>query len=171
MAKRSAALLVFRLSTERGLEVLLGHMGGPFWEKKDERAWSIPKGEYEEGEEPVAAAIREFEEELGSPPPSGDIFPLGESRQSSGKVITAYAVEGDFDILGFHSNTFTMEWPKDSGSIQEFPEIDRTQWMTFDRACDMALKGQVPILERLRKHLYDKGVIPSATQDNAVPDE
>lgn len=171
MAKRSAALLVFRLSEERGLEVLLGHMGGPFWEKKDARAWSIPKGEYEDGTEPIAAAIREFEEELGSPPPSGDILPLGESRQPSGKVITTYAIEGNFDIRGFHSNTFTMEWPKGSGNIQEFPEIDRAEWMTFGRACDMVLKGQVSILERLRKQLYDQGVIPATTQDNAVPSE
>ena len=108
MARRSAALLVFRLSEERGLEVLLGHMGGPFWEKKDARAWSIPKGEYEEGEEPAAAALREFEEEMGSPPPSGDMLPLGESRQPSGKVITTYAAEGDYEPGGFHSNTFTM---------------------------------------------------------------
>jgi predicted NUDIX family NTP pyrophosphohydrolase len=171
MAKRSAALLVFRLSGERGLEVLLGHMGGPFWEKKDARAWSIPKGEYEEGEEPIAAAIREFEEELGSSPPSGDILPLGESSQPSSKVITTYAIEGDFDIRGFHSNTFTMEWPKGSGNIQEFPEIDRAEWMTFARACDMVVKGQVTILGRLRKQLYDQGVIPATTQDNAAGGE
>jgi predicted NUDIX family NTP pyrophosphohydrolase len=123
MAKRSAALLMFRLSEERGLEVLLGHMGGSFWEKKDARAWSIPKGEYEEGEEPIAVALREFEEEMGSPPPpSSDWLLLGESSQPSGKIIAAYATEGDFDIRAFHSNTFTMEWPKGSGNIQEFPE-------------------------------------------------
>jgi predicted NUDIX family NTP pyrophosphohydrolase len=171
MAKRSATLLVFRLSEERGLEVLLGHMGGPFWEKKDARAWSIPKGEYEEGEEPIAAALREFEEELGSPPPSGDILPLGERRQSSGKIITTYAIEGDFDVRGFHSNTFTIEWPKGSGNIEEFPEIDRAEWMTFDRAGDLVLKGQVSILERLRKQPSDQGVIPATTRDNAAPSE
>lgn len=150
MAKRSAALLVFRLSDERGLEVLLGHMGGPFWEKKQARAWSIPKGEYEEGEEPVTAALREFQEEMGSPPPPGDLLPLGESRQPSGKVITTFAIEGDHDIRGFRSNTFTLEWPKGSGNFQEFPEIDRAEWMTFDHARDMVLKGHVPILDRLR---------------------
>jgi predicted NUDIX family NTP pyrophosphohydrolase len=171
MAKRSAALLVFRLSEERGLEVLLGHMGGPFWERKDARAWSIPKGEYGEGEEPVAAALREFEEEMGRPPPSGDIFPLGDNRQPSGKVITTYAIEGDFDIRWFHSNTFTIQWPKGSGNIQEFPEIDRAEWMTFDRACDMVMKGQASILERLRKQLSDQGVIPATTRDNAAPSE
>jgi predicted NUDIX family NTP pyrophosphohydrolase len=164
MAKRSAALLVFRLSEGRGLEVLLGHMGGPFWEKKEARAWSIPKGEYGEGEEPIAAALREFEEELGSPPPSGDILPLGESRQSSGKVITTYAIESDFDVRGFHSNTFTIEWPKGSGNIEEFPEIDRAEWMTFDRARHMVVKGQVSILERLRKQLSDQGVISSGSR-------
>jgi predicted NUDIX family NTP pyrophosphohydrolase len=169
MAKRSAALLMFRLSDERGLEVLLGHMGGPFWEKKDARAWSIPKGEYEEGEEPIVVALREFEEEMGSPSPSGDMWSLGESRQPSGKVITTYAVEGDFDIRGFHSNTFTVEWPKGSGNIQEFPEIDRAEWMAFDRACDMVVKGQVPILERLRKQLSGQGVTLATAQNNTGP--
>jgi predicted NUDIX family NTP pyrophosphohydrolase len=163
MTKPSAALLVFRLSEQRGLEVLLGHMGGPFWEKKDARAWSIPKGEYEEGEEPITAAFREFEEEMGSPPPPGDILSLGESRQSSGKIITTYAVEGDYDIQGFHSNTFTIEWPKGSGNIGEFPEIDRAEWMAFDRACNKVLKGQVSILERLRKQLSDQGMIRTTT--------
>jgi predicted NUDIX family NTP pyrophosphohydrolase len=169
MARRSAALLVFRLSDERGLEVLLGHMGGPFWEKKDARAWSIPKGEYEEGEEPAAAALREFEEEMGSPPPSGDMLPLGTSRQPSGKVITTYAVEGDYEPGGFHSNTFTMEWPKGSGNFQEFPEIDRAEWMTFDRACDMVLKGHVPILERLRQRLSEQGIIPGTPPGSTAP--
>jgi predicted NUDIX family NTP pyrophosphohydrolase len=166
MAKRSAALLMFRLSEGRGLEVLLGHMGGPFWEKKAARAWSIPKGEYDEGEEPIAAALREFEEEMGSPPTlSSGLLPLGESRQPNGKIITAYATEGDFDIRGFHSNTFTMEWPKGSGNIQEFPEIDCAEWMSFERACDMISKGQIPILERLQNQLSDQGVIPPTTRE------
>ena len=169
MAKRSAALLLFRLSEERGLEVLLGHMGGPFWAKKNARAWSIPKGEYEEGEEPIAAALREFEEEMGSPPPPGDILPLGESRQASGKIIITYAICGDYDTRHFHSNTFMIEWPKASGNIQEFPEMDRAEWMTFNRARNMVLQGHVPILERLHKKLSDQSLIPEATQGKTAP--
>jgi predicted NUDIX family NTP pyrophosphohydrolase len=153
LAKRSAALLLYRRSEGRGLEVLLGHMGGPFWEKKHARAWSIIKGEYEDGEESIDVALREFEEEMGAPPPPGQMLPLGECRQPSGKIITTYAVEGDHDLSGFHSNTFTMEWPKGSGDLKEFPEIDRAEWMAYDHACEMVLKGQVPILERLRTHL------------------
>jgi predicted NUDIX family NTP pyrophosphohydrolase len=152
-AKRSAGLLVYRLDADNGLEVLIAHMGGPFWAKKDDRAWSIPKGEYHDDEDSLAAARREFEEEMGSPPPSGEVIGLGEQRQPSGKIIVTYAIEGDFDLSGFHSNTFAMEWPPEAGRIQEFPEMDRAEWMPAERAARKLVKGQVPILDALRAHL------------------
>jgi predicted NUDIX family NTP pyrophosphohydrolase len=151
VAKNSAALLVYRLGADAGLEVLIAHMGGPFWSGKDDRAWSIPKGECEEDEDPLATARREFEEELGSPPPDGDVISLGEQRQPTGKVITTYAVQGDVDLSGFRSNTFTMEWPPRSGRVQSFPEMDRAEWMTIERAAQKLVKGQVPILDALRR--------------------
>jgi len=151
VAKSSAALLVYRLNADAGLEVLIAHMGGPFWANKDDGAWSIPKGECEEGEDPLATARREFEEELGSPPPDGDVISLGEQRQPSGKVITTYAVQGNVDLSGFRSNTFTMEWPPRSGQVREFPEMDRAEWMSVERASQKLVKGQVPILEVLRR--------------------
>jgi predicted NUDIX family NTP pyrophosphohydrolase len=153
--KRSAALLVYRRRAESGLEVLIAHMGGPFWARKDARAWSIPKGEYDETEDPLDAARREFEEEIGSPAPAGAVTDLGERRQPGGKIIVTYAVEGNLDLAGFRSNTFTMEWPRGSGQIQEFPEMDRAEWMSLDRAADMLVKGQVPILDALRAHVHE----------------
>ncbi len=157
MAKRSAALLVYRLSAAAGLEVLVAHMGGPFWARRDAGAWSIPKGECEAGEDPLATARREFAEEMGSPPPAGDIAELGERRQVSGKTIVSYAVEGDFDLSGFRSNTFSLEWPRGSGKTQQFPEMDRAEWMTIGRAAEMLVKGQVPILGDLRDYLIGSG--------------
>ncbi len=157
MAKRSAALLVYRLSADGALEVLVAHMGGPFWARRDARGWSIPKGECEAGEDPLATARREFAEEMGSPPPDGALAELGERRQPSGKVIVTYAVEGDFDLAGFRSNTFTLEWPRGSGKTQEFPEMDRAEWMTIGRASEMLVKGQVPILGDLRDYLIGSG--------------
>jgi len=150
MPKTSAALLLFR--RRDGLEVLIAHMGGPFWARKDARAWSIPKGEYTD-EEPLAAARREFAEEMGSPAPDGDVIALGAITQSSGKVVTAFAVEGDFDLAGFRSNTFELEWPKGSGRIQEFPEVDRAEWMSEAVAREKLVKGQVPFLDALLEHL------------------
>jgi predicted NUDIX family NTP pyrophosphohydrolase len=153
VAKRSAGLLVYRRRANSELEVLIAHMGGPLWAKKDSRAWSIPKGEYHDDEDSLAAARREFEEEMGSPPPSGDLIDLGEQRQPSGKIIVSYAVEGDFDLAGFRSNTFAMEWPPGSGRVQEFPEMDRAEWMTAERAAEKLVKGQVPILAALRARM------------------
>ncbi len=153
MPKRSAALLVYRRRGDEGLEVLVGHMGGPFWARKDARAWSIPKGEYGASEDPLAAARREFEEETGAPAPEGAVTGLGEQRQPGGKVIVAYAVEGDVDLSGFRSNTFALEWPRGSGQVREFPELDRAEWMSLRRAAEMLVKGQVPILDALRAHL------------------
>jgi predicted NUDIX family NTP pyrophosphohydrolase len=151
--KRSAALLVYRRGGEDGVEVLVGHMGGPFWARKEARAWTIPKGEYDGAEAPLAAARREFEEEIGSAAPQGPVADLGELRQPGGKVIVTFAVEGDLDLSGFRSNTFTMEWPRGSGQVREFPELDRAEWMSLGRAADMLVKGQVPILDALRERL------------------
>jgi len=152
MAKTSAALLLFR--RRESLEVLIAHMGGPFWARKDAGAWSIPKGEYTD-EEPLKAALREFEEEMGSPPPDGPVVPLGTVRQSGGKTVTTFAVEGDFDLAGFHSNTFELEWPRGSGRVQEFPEVDRAEWVTVEVAREKLVKGQLPVLDALRAHLGD----------------
>ncbi|MFI1395351.1 NUDIX domain-containing protein [Streptomyces sp. NPDC020681] len=148
VAKRSAGLLLFRRrSTD--IEVLIGHMGGPFWEGKDTKAWSVPKGEYTPEEEPMAAARREFEEELGLRPPDGDWLPLGDARQSSGKVVTVWALEGDLDTDLVVPGTFTMEWPMRSGRMQEFPEIDRAEWTGVDEAREKLVPGQRVFLDRL----------------------
>lgn len=156
MAKRSGALLVYRIGPG-GLEVLIAHMGGPLWARKQEHAWSIPKGEYAEGEDSLAAARREFEEEMGSAPPGGELLALGECRQPSGKIITTYAVRGEFDIAGFRSNTFTMEWPRGSGQFGEFPEVDRAEWAATGRAARLLVNGQLPILAALRERLLAAG--------------
>jgi predicted NUDIX family NTP pyrophosphohydrolase len=160
MPKRSAALLLYRLPDGVGLEVLIAHMGGPFWAKKDARAWSIPKGEYEADEDPRDAAFREFEEEMGSAPPAGQVVGLGETRQANGKIITTYALRGDFDAANMRSNTFQMEWPRGSGNMQDFPEMDRAEWMSIDRASQMLVTGQVPILEALTDHLRAAAMLP-----------
>jgi predicted NUDIX family NTP pyrophosphohydrolase len=152
MPKTSAALLLYRHGTD-GVEVLIAHMGGPFWARKDAGAWSIPKGEYTDDEEPLAAARREFAEEMGSPPPAGDVVPLGTVRQSGGKSVTTFAVEGDFDLDGFRSNTFELEWPRGSGRVQEFPEVDRAAWLAVPVAREKLVKGQVPVLDALLTHL------------------
>ena len=153
MAKRSAALLVYRVAADGTLEVLVAHMGGPFWARRDAGAWSIPKGEHEDGEDPLGTARREFAEEMGSSPPPGDVLSLGEYRQPSGKLITAFAVEGDFDLAGFRSNSFALEWPRGSGTVRQFPEMDRAEWMSVERASGMLVRGQVPVLDALRERL------------------
>jgi predicted NUDIX family NTP pyrophosphohydrolase len=131
--RRSAGLLLFR-RTEQGLEVLLGHMGGPYFARKDVGAWTVPKGEYEADEPAWEAARREFREELGVVPPDGEAVPLGEVRQTGGKTVTVWAVEGDLDPGSVAPGTFTMEWPPRSGRIQEFPELDR---VVFEHPCDL----------------------------------
>ena len=148
MPKLSAALLLYRV-TDGGVEVLIGHPGGPFWARKDEGAWSIPKGEYVEGDDPWTAAQREFGEELGKKPPDGPRIEFAPLRQPSGKVITAFAVRGDLDLDGTVSNTFTLEWPKGSGNIREYPEIDRVSWFSVAEAMTKLVKGQRPLLDRL----------------------
>ena len=124
-------------------------MGGPFWARQDDRAWSIPKGEYERGEDALAAAEREFAEELGIAAPDGPRIALGELRQPSGKVVTVWAVEADVDLAGFDPGTFELEWPRGSGTIQAFPEIDRAEWFGLATARAKLVSGQVPFLDRL----------------------
>jgi len=145
---RSAGLLVHRAGSG-GVEILLVHPGGPFWAGKDEHAWSIPKGEYEAGDDPRDAAFREFEEELGGPPPSGTAVDLGELKQPGGKLVRIWAVAGDFDAAAARSNTFDMEWPPRSGVVRRFPEVDRAEWFDLDKARRKLHKGQVPFVDRL----------------------
>ena len=149
MPRTSAGILLYRLRPA-GPEVLLGHMGGPFWAKKDDGGWSIPKGEHGPDEDPLAVAQREFAEELGSSVPTQELVPLGALRVTSGKVLAVWAAEGDLDAAAAQSNTFTVEWPPRSGRVQEFPEIDRAAWFGLDEARSKLVKGQVPFLDRLR---------------------
>jgi predicted NUDIX family NTP pyrophosphohydrolase len=152
MPRRSAGLLPYRWRGE-WLEVFLVHPGGPFWESKDDGAWSIAKGEYLADEDPHLAALREFEEEVGRPPPPGERVHLGELRLASGKLMTAYALAADFEVEDVHSNTFTMEWPPRSGLVGEFPEVDRASWMRLDEARAKIHVGQVTFLDRLQEQL------------------
>lgn len=131
------------------VEVLIAHPGGPFWVRKDDGAWSIPKGEYTDGEDPWAVAQREFVEELGLAVPAGPHVELGRIKQPSGKVVSAFAVHADLDITEAHSNTFELEWPRGSGTIREFPEVDRVGWFPVAQARNKLLKGQRPFLDRL----------------------
>ena len=151
MAERSAGLLVYRRRPS-GVEVFLAHPGGPFWARKDDHAWSIPKGLYDENEDPLSAAKREFEEET-SIGVDGRFLPLGEFRQPGGKLVTAFAVEADVDETSIRSNRFEMEWPPHSGRRQSFPEIDRAQWFDLVTAARKMHKGQIPILHALAKQL------------------
>ena len=149
---KSAGLLLYRVRDGRP-EVFIGHMGGPFWAKKDEGAWSVFKGEYDDTEDPLAAARREFEEETGSPAPDGPVIDLGEVRQSSGKRVIAWAVEGDFDPADLASNTFTVEWPPRSGRQAEFPEVDRAEWFDLETARAKVVRAQVEFIDALEREL------------------
>ena len=151
MPKKSAGILMYRLRNEV-LEVLLVHLGGPFWTKKDIGSWSIPKGEYTDTEDPFTVAKREFEEET-SFQVDGDFASLTPLEQPSGKIVSAWTVEGDCDASKIKSNTFLMEWPPRSGKKQEFPEVDRGEWFTIDMAKKKLLKGQVGFIEELCKLL------------------
>lgn len=146
---RSAGLLLYRRTSGGGPELLVAHMGGPFWARKDDAAWSVPKGEYTDGEDPLDAARREFTEELGLPVPDGDPLPLGEARQPSGKRLTVWALEADLDPADVTPGTFTLEWPPRSGRTREFPEVDRVEWVTPDVARRRLVRGQVAFLDRL----------------------
>ncbi|MFC8226238.1 NUDIX domain-containing protein [Streptomyces sp. NPDC057287] len=158
-AKRSAGILLFRVvhgeDGRRDAEVLIGHMGGPFWARREAAAWSIPKGEYGPDEEPAAAARREFGEELGLPLPDGAWVPLGEARQSGGKTVTVWAVEAWLDPGEAVPGTFTMEWPKGSGVLEEFPEMDRFAWCTPDEAHERLVAGQRVFVERLLAYVRE----------------
>jgi predicted NUDIX family NTP pyrophosphohydrolase len=149
MPKLSAGVLLYRLR-DGGTEVLLVHPGGPYWANRDDGAWSVPKGEYGAGEDPLQVAFREYREELGRDPPENlsPVF-LGELRQPSGKRISAWAIEGDLDVASVRSNTFTMEWPPRSGVAVEFPEVDRAEWFDLETARWKLARGQVGFLDRL----------------------
>jgi len=151
MPKKSAGLLLFREASGH-LEVLLVHPGGPYWAKKDDEAWSIPKGEFEEDEDPLSAAKREFREETGLTLPEGEFIPLQPIRQAGGKLVYACAMNQDLDLAAFKSsNTFSLEWPPKSGRQREFPEIDRAAWFAIETATHKILKGQAPLLEQLQQ--------------------
>jgi predicted NUDIX family NTP pyrophosphohydrolase len=155
MPKRSAGLLPYRIR-EGTLEVLLVHPGGPFWAGKDLGAWSIPKGEHEQQNDPLEAALREFEEETGQRPPREHLVELGSIRQRGGKLLTAWAVEGDLDPAELTSNTFTMEWPPRSGRLREFPEVDRAAWFGVEMAREKVLGAQAELIARLLAILADR---------------
>jgi predicted NUDIX family NTP pyrophosphohydrolase len=152
MGKRSAGILLYRRGPA-GVEVLLVHPGGPLWARKDAGAWSIPKGEYGDGEDPLTVALREFEEETGQRPPAAGLVALGEVRQKNGKVVSAWAVPGDLDPDAITSNTFTMEWPPRSGTRREFPEVDRAGWFDLATAREKLLTGQAGLVDRLQAAL------------------
>ena len=148
MPKRSAGILLYKLTDDSGLEIWLAHMGGPFWARKDAGAWSIPKGEFAEGEDPIEVALREFDEEMGVPAPDVAYAKLGEFRQSA-KVVTAFAGETDFRPDQIVSNTFEIEWPPGSGTLREYPEIDDARWFTAEEARSKLVRGQLPIVDAL----------------------
>jgi predicted NUDIX family NTP pyrophosphohydrolase len=149
---RSAGILLYR-RRDGELEVLIVHPGGPLWARRDAGAWSIPKGEYAPDEEPLAAARREFEEELGIAPPEGPVLDLGEIRQRGGKLVRAWALEGDLDATAVTSNTFELEWPPRSGRLIEVPEVDRAEWMALERAREKINPAQAELLDRLARIL------------------
>ncbi|MEJ2671861.1 MAG: NUDIX domain-containing protein [Deltaproteobacteria bacterium] len=154
MPKRSAGLLLYR-RRQGEVEILLVHPGGPFWAKKDEGAWSIPKGEYAPEEDPLDAAWREFKEETGCAA-AGEVIPLGSLKQPSGKIVQAWALEGDCNAAAIRSNTFTLEWPPKSGRSQEFPEVDKAAWFSLKAARSKILRGQAGFLEELASKLADQ---------------
>lgn len=147
---RSAGLLLYRWTASGELEVMLGHMGGPYWSRKDSGAWSIPKGQREQGETGFEAARREFEEEIGRPAPDGEPVALGEVRQGGGrKIVEAWAIECDMDVSEIDSTSFEMEWPPRSGKLREFPELDRAEWFGVEAARPRIVRAQAAFLDRL----------------------
>jgi predicted NUDIX family NTP pyrophosphohydrolase len=172
MVQRSAGILMYRRARKPargGLRLLLVHPGGPFWARKDLGAWSIPKGEYDEGEDPRAVAMREFEEETGVRP-DGNLQPLGEIVQAGRKRVIAFAVEGDIDVTALTSNRFSLEWPPKSGRVCSFPEVDRAEWFTPERARAKILTGQRPFIDRLLALEHDpEKWLPVFGKDHAPP--
>ncbi|MFG2316317.1 NUDIX domain-containing protein [Streptomyces tendae] len=152
--RRSAGLLLHRRGPGGELQVLLGHMGGPFYARRNAGAWTVPKGEYDPAEPAWEAARREFREELGLPPPEGEAVPLGEVRQAGGKAVTVWAVAADLDPATVVPGTFTLEWPPRSGRTEEFPELDRVAWFGLDRAREVIVKAQAAFLDRLAEHSH-----------------
>jgi predicted NUDIX family NTP pyrophosphohydrolase len=150
MAPRPSAGLLLHRAGATGPEVLLTHLGGPYWAGKDERAWSIPKGELVPGEDPLDAARREFAEELGLPVPDGELRPLGDVQQRAGKTVTAWALAADIDVATVTSNTFDLEWPPRSGRVQQFPEVDRAAWFDLAAARPRIIAAQAEFLDRLQ---------------------
>jgi predicted NUDIX family NTP pyrophosphohydrolase len=151
-AARSAGILLYR-RRDGELQVLLVHPGGPFWARKDHGVWSIPKGEYEPSEDPLAAARREFEEELGTPPPGGRTHDLGEIRQRAGKFVRAFGLEGDLDAAAITSNTCEIVWPPRSGKTITIPEVDRAEWFALGEARERILPAQAELLDRLAERV------------------
>jgi predicted NUDIX family NTP pyrophosphohydrolase len=152
LERHSSGLLLYR-RREGAVEVMIVHMGGPFWARRDERAWSIPKGEHESGEDSLQAARREFAEELGLRVPSGETLALGSVKQPAGKIVSVWALEADLDVAEIHSNTFELEWPRGSGRISSFPEVDRAGWFDLDMAAVKLVKGQVEFLRLLEQRI------------------
>lgn len=152
MAVQSAGILLYRLRPD-GPEFWLGHMGGPYWARKQDHAWSIPKGEVLPGEDPFTAARREFAEEMGHPAPEADYAGLGSFRQSSGKVVTVFTAEAEFSPAAISSNTFQLEWPRGSGRFREFPEMDDAGWFGAAEARRLLVRGQQPVLAALLHRL------------------
>ncbi len=148
-SRRSAGLLLYRRGQHGGIEVLLAHPGGPLWAKRDEGVWTVPKGEFHDGEEAWAVARREFEEETGHPAPDGEAIDLGEIRQKGGKLVEAWALEGDLDPASAESNTFLLEWPPRSGRWITVPEIDRVEWFAPEDARLRIKDTQIPFIDRL----------------------
>jgi predicted NUDIX family NTP pyrophosphohydrolase len=164
MPKLSAGIVLYRFQAH-ALEVLLVHPGGPFWKNKDLGAWSIPKGEYQQGESALDVARREYEEETGYPLGDGELIPLGEIKQPGGKIITAWALEGDCQAETITSNFFSMEWPPKSGKMQDFPEVDKAEWFSLPDAKSKILPGQAGFLDRLADHL--RHILPDDEADSA----
>lgn len=162
MPERSAGILLFQHDDE-GLRVWLGHMGGPFWRRRP-RAWGVPKGLVEPGEDERDAAFREFAEEIGRPAPPADYVRLGEFRQSSGKVVIVLAGEADFAVAEVRSNTFSLEWPRGSGVVREYPEIDDARWFPLGEAREVIVAGQLPVLSALERA---RGISASAEETRA----
>jgi predicted NUDIX family NTP pyrophosphohydrolase len=153
VTRQSAGLLLYRVGADGAVELLIGHPGGPLFSTRDEGVWSVPKGEYEPGEQPLAAAAREFTEELGQVPPSSERISLGEVRQAGGKRVVVWAVAGDFDPADLSSNLFEMEWPPRSKKLSRFPELDRVEWFSPERAKTKLNPAQVAFVDRLLEAL------------------